>query len=108
MLIVTRIKYKKREQFTSLTFSRYLQTPNALKRVKAHAIRREHLYFTLVHSRNFADLREQESKRTLHNMSVMLYAMLPYAIWFQVLHLFYSLFQGLRIHPSVPDINFMI
>jgi len=34
-------KHKKREQFTSLTFTWYRQTPYNLKRVKAHAIRRE-------------------------------------------------------------------
>ena len=34
-------KHKKREQFTSLTFTWYRQTPYNLKRVKAHAIWRE-------------------------------------------------------------------
>ena len=38
---------RKREQITSLTFLRYRQTPNNLKRVKAHAIRREPSTFVL-------------------------------------------------------------
>ena len=65
------IKNKKREQITSLTFLRYRQTPCVLKRVKAHAIRREPSTLLLYASVNFADFQKQESKRTLHNMSVI-------------------------------------
>ena len=38
---INKIINTKREQITSLTFPRYLQTPNCPKRVKAHAIWRE-------------------------------------------------------------------
>ena len=41
------IIYKKRELLTSLTFLRYRQTPIYLKRVKAHAERREPSTFVL-------------------------------------------------------------
>ena len=37
---------KKRGLITSSTFPRHRQTPNCLKRVIAHAIRREHPYFS--------------------------------------------------------------
>ena len=76
------LKVKKREQITSLTFLRYRQTPNYPKRVKAHAIRREPSTLLLIVILQIGDFQEQESKRTLHNMSIMIYAMLPYAILF--------------------------
>ena len=55
---------------------------NYLKRVKAHAERREPSTLLLKHILNFADLGKNKIQRTLHNMSVMFYAMLPYAILF--------------------------
>ena len=50
-----RIRKRKRELLTSLTFLRYLPTPNYLKRVVLE----------------LGDFQKQESKRTLHYMSVM-------------------------------------
>ena len=78
--------YIKRELLTSLTFLRYRQTPCVLKRVKAHAEQREPSTLVLYASVNFADFQKQELKRTLHNMSVMSFAMLPYAVLFWVTH----------------------
>ena len=59
---------RKREQFTSLTFLRYWGRPNALKRVKAHAVRREPSTFALCIFFQFPNCQKQESKRTLQRI----------------------------------------
>ena len=62
---------RKREQISSLTYSEV--SPNTLvpKRVKAHAIRREPSTFVLDSFVKFPNFQKQESKRTLHNKSVI-------------------------------------
>jgi len=56
-----RHRKRKRELFTSLTFTRHRQTPIYLKRVKAHAIRREPSTSFLIDFK-FGEFGEQESK----------------------------------------------
>jgi hypothetical protein len=57
---------RKRGQFTSSTYSRYRQTPILLKRVNAHAERRELSTSVLAIFFNFADFGIQESKVDVH------------------------------------------
>ena len=64
------IKNKKREQITSLTFRRHRQTPNNLKRVMLTPAGANHLLYSWLFL-NFGEFPKQESKRTLHNMSVI-------------------------------------
>ena len=61
-MIIALYTKRKRGQFTSSTYSRHRQTPIYLKRVKAHAIKRELQLSFLINSFNFADLGIQESK----------------------------------------------
>ena len=51
MVVISR--KRKRGQFTSSTFLRYRQTPNNLKRVKAHATKRELQLSFLIVSANW-------------------------------------------------------
>ena len=53
---------RKRGQVTSSTFPRHRQTPNCLKRVNAHAERRELSTFVLDNFLYIGDIRKQESK----------------------------------------------
>ena len=78
---------KKREQITSLTFLRYRQTPNHLKRVKAHAIRREPSTFVLddfllIWRFSETRIKADASQYVCYISTVML----PYAVHFRVLH----------------------
>ena len=65
---------KKRGQFTSSTFLRYRQTPNVLKLVNAHAMRRELSTLVLVHFLEFlAIFRNKKQKWTFSIMSLYYY-----------------------------------
>ena len=95
MLVDTKIK--KREQITSLTFLRYRQTPNHLKRVKAHAIRREPSTFVLddfllIWRFSETRIKADASQYVCYISTVML----PYAVRFRVLH--YWLFRFLLLN----------
>ena len=66
-----------------LRLLRYRQTPNVLKRVNAHAERRELSTSVLVHClENFADFRKTRIKSGSSSYVLMSVAMLPYAILF--------------------------
>ena len=68
---------EKREQFASLTFLRYRQTPNYPKRVRAHALRREPSTLLLVVSLIWRIL-ESKIQRTLQRIFLFfVFAMLP-------------------------------
>ena len=88
---------RKREQITSLTFLRYLQTPNALKRIIAHASRREPSTLLLCISLNFADFQKQESKLMLQRICLFFFAMLSYAVFLG----FYIIYQMGLSHIDV-------
>ena len=63
---------RKREQLLRLRCSRYRQTPIYLKRVKAHAIRREPSTSFLIDYWNLANFEQQESKRTLQRICLFI------------------------------------
>ena len=80
------IKNKKREQITSLTFRRHRQTPNNLKRVKAHAVRREPSTLLLVVSLIWRISETRIKADASQYVCYIYFAMLPYAVRFRVLH----------------------
>ena len=79
---------------------RYRQTPNNLKRVKAHAERREPSTLLLVVPVNFADFERTRIKRTLHNMSVI---SLPLCYHTQFVLGFYIILVVCLTNPLLTD-----
>ena len=77
------IKIRKREQITSLTFRRHRQTPIYLKRVSAHAIRREPSTIVLDDFLLIWRFSETRIKADASQYVCYIYfAMLPYAVSF--------------------------